>query len=75
MYADLDALDNFLDRKDELSVIITEEKEVQEGSLSVVVPMDDMTQILTQLWKSRQTEPKVGELYEKYKKLVPPFEE
>ena len=40
------------------------------GSLSVVVPMDDMTQILTQLWKSRQTEPKIGELYEKYKKLV-----
>ena len=45
------------------------------GSLSVVVPMDDMTQILTQLWKSRQTEPKIGELYEKYKKLVPPYEE
>ena len=66
MHADLDALDDFLESKDE---------EVQEGSLSVVVPMDDMTQILTQLWKSRQTEPKVGELYEKYKKLVPPFEE
>ena len=45
------------------------------GSLSVVVPMDDMTQILTQLWKSRKTEPKIGELYEKYKKLVPPYEE
>ena len=66
MHCELDALDNFLESKDE---------EVQEGSLSVVVPMDDMTQILTQLWKSRQTEPKVGELYEKYKKLVPPFEE
>jgi len=66
MHADLDALDDFLESKDE---------EVQEGSLSVVVPMDDMTQILTQLWKSRQTEPKVGELYEKYKKLIPPFEE
>ena len=65
MHADLDALDDFLESKDE---------EVQEGSLSVVVPMDDMTQILTQLWKSRQTEPKVGELYEKYKKLIPPFE-
>ena len=61
MYADLDALDNFLDRKDELSVIITEEKEVQEGSLSVVVPMEDMELILTQMWKSRQTEPKMGE--------------
>ena len=58
MHCELDALDNFLESKDE---------EVQEGSLSVVVPMDDMTQILTQLWKSRQTEPKVGELYEKYK--------
>ena len=66
MHCELDALDDFLESKDE---------EVQEGSLSVVVPMDDMTQILTQLWKSRQTEPKVGELYEKYKKLVPPFEE
>ena len=62
MHADLDALDNFLDTKDE---------EVQEGSLSVVVPMEDMTAILTQLWKSRQTEPKVGELYEKYKALIP----
>ena len=66
MHCELDALDNFLESKDE---------EVQEGSLSVVVPMEDMTAILTQLWKSRQTEPKVGELYEKYKKLVPPFEE
>ena len=66
MHSDLDALDDFLESKDE---------EVQEGSLSVVIPMDDMTQILTQLWKSRQTEPKVGELYEKYKKLIPPFEE
>ena len=62
MHGDLDALDNFLDTKDE---------EVQEGSLSVVVPMEDMTAILTQLWKSRQTEPKVGELYEKYKALIP----
>ena len=61
-HSDLDALDNFLDTKDE---------EVQEGSLSVVVPMEDMTAILTQLWKSRQTEPKVGELYEKYKALIP----
>ena len=37
------------------------------GSLSVVVPMDDMKVILTQLWKSRATEKKVGELYNKYK--------
>ena len=62
MHADLDALDDFLESKDE---------EVQEGSLSVVVPMEDMTAILTQLWKSRQTESKVGELYEKYKALIP----
>ena len=75
MHCELDALDNFLDRKDELSVIITEEKEVQEGSLSVVVPMEDMELILTQMWKSRQTEPKMGELYKKYKPLTPPFEE
>ena len=41
------------------------------GSLSVVVPMEDMNVILTQLWKSRSTEPKIGELYEKYKALIP----
>ena len=62
MLADLDALDNFLDSK---------EDEVQEGSLSIRVPMEDMTDILTQLWKSRQTESRVGELYEKYKALIP----
>ncbi len=39
-------------------------------SLSVVVPMEDMEQILVQMWKSRSTEPKIGELYEKYKKLT-----
>ena len=59
----LDALDNFLDSKDE--------DEVQEGSLSIRVPMEDMTAILTQLWKSRQTEPHIGKLYEKYKALIP----
>ena len=41
------------------------------GSLSVVVPMDDMKLILRQIWKSRSTEPKMGELYEKYKALIP----
>ena len=41
------------------------------GNLSVVVPMEDMVQILTQLWKSRATEPKIGELYEKYKAVIP----
>ena len=39
--------------------------------LSIRVPMDDMSLILTQLWYSRGTEPKVGELYEKYKALIP----
>ena len=43
-------------------------------SLSVVVPMDDFKLILTQMWKSRQTESKMGELYEKYLKLTT-FEE
>ena len=36
------------------------------GNLSVVVPMDDMKLILQQMWKSRGTEPKMGELYENY---------
>ena len=40
------------------------------GSLSVVVPMDDMKLIIKQMWKSRDTEPKMGELYEKYTKLT-----
>ena len=44
---------------------------IVNGSLSIVVPMEDMTVILTQLWKSRATEPKIGELYEKYKALIP----
>ena len=44
------------------------------GNLSVVVPMDDMKLILQQMWKSCGTEPKMGELYEKYKKLTT-FEE
>ena len=61
-HSDLDALDNFLDTKGD---------EVQTGTLSIRVPMEDMTVILTQLWKSRDTEPKIGELYEKYKSLIP----
>ena len=44
------------------------------GSLSVVVPMDDFKLILRQMWKSRSTEPKMGELYEKYTNLTT-FEE
>lgn len=40
------------------------------GSLSVVVPMDDFKKILRQMWKSRATEPKMGELYKKYKELT-----
>ena len=40
------------------------------GNLSVVVPMDDMKLILQQMWKSRGTEEKMGELYKKYRDLV-----
>ena len=40
------------------------------GNLSVVVPMDDMKLIIKQMWKSRDTEPKMGELYKKYHDLV-----
>ena len=42
----------------------------KEGSLSVVVPIDDFKIILRQMWKSRGTEPKMGELYEKYTELT-----
>tara|TARA_Y200000002_G_scaffold206098_1_gene170010 strand:+ start:887 stop:1042 length:156 start_codon:yes stop_codon:yes gene_type:complete len=44
------------------------------GDISVVVPMEDMKLILQQLWKSRKSEEKIGELYEKYTKLTT-FEE
>ena len=40
------------------------------GNLSVVIPMHDMKLILQQMWKSRDTEPKMGELYDKYTKLT-----
>ena len=58
-----------------MEVLITEEDNrpvppYTNGSLSVVVPMDDMELILVQMWKSRQTEPKMGELYKKYKDLT-----
>ena len=58
-----------------MEVLITEEDNrpvppYTNGSLSVVVPMDDMKLILTQMWKSRDTEPKIGELYKKYKDLT-----
>ena len=68
MHSDLDALDNFI--KTGADLVAPPEVETH-GSLSVVVPMEDMTLILTQLWKSRGTEPKIGELYEKYKALIP----
>ena len=37
------------------------------------LPLDDneLSTVVTQLWKSRQTEPWIGELYEKYKALIP----
>ena len=69
MHADLDALDNFIDNKDEEDV--QSDSLVVVDALSIRVPMENMTSILTQLWKSRQTEPKIGELYEKYKALIP----
>ena len=58
-----------------MEVVLSEEDDravppYTNGSLSVVVPMDDMELILRQMWKSRSTEPKMGELYEKYKKLT-----
>ena len=40
------------------------------GNLSVVIPMEDMELILRQMWKSRATEPKMGELYKKYRELT-----
>jgi len=40
------------------------------GSLSIVVPMDEFKLILRQMWKSRATEPKMGELYNKYYELT-----
>ena len=43
------------------------------GSLSVVVPIDDMKDILRQMWKSRATEKRMGELYEKYHELSSPI--
>ena len=60
---DLDALDNFLEKK--------EVEPITNGSLSVVVPMDDMTYILMTLWKCRKSEKRCEELYEKYKALIP----
>ena len=42
-----------------------------DAPVCIRVPLEDMTAILTQLWKSRQTEPHIGKLYEKYKALIP----
>ena len=58
-----------------MEVVLTEEDDrpvppYTNGSLSVVVPMEDMELILRQMWKSRQTEPKMGELYKKYRDLT-----
>ena len=40
------------------------------NGVSVRVPMSDMRLILRQMWKSRGSEPKMGQLYEKYRNLV-----
>ena len=42
-----------------------------DAPISIRVPMDDMTVMLMQLWKSRKTDSKCNELYEKYKALIP----
>ena len=42
----------------------------RHGTLSVVVPMAHMKDIIKQIWKSRGTEPRMAELYEIYKPLV-----
>ena len=42
-----------------------------DAPLSIRVPMEDMTVILVQLWKSRKTDPQCNDLYEKYKALIP----
>ena len=70
MIVDLDALDNCLEKIDTLDTEPPSGEAYTNGSLSVVVPMDDFELILRQMWKSRSTEPKMGELYEKYKKLT-----
>ena len=44
--------------------------EPESNGLSVRVPMTDMKDILRQVWKSRKMEPRMNELYEKYKPLV-----
>ena len=48
--------------------------DLAHNGLSVRGPMEDMKLIIQQIWKSRGTEPKMGELYEKYTKLTT-FEE
>tara|TARA_B100000287_G_scaffold180790_1_gene170819 strand:+ start:624 stop:809 length:186 start_codon:yes stop_codon:yes gene_type:complete len=58
-----------------MEVVLSEEDDrpvppYTNGSLSVVVPMEDMELILRQMWKSRSTEPKMGELYKKYRDLT-----
>ena len=71
-HSDLDALDNFMEKKEESPRDSGEPS--MNGSLSVCVPMDDFKLMLRQMWKSRQTEPRMGELYEKYTELTT-FEE
>ena len=40
------------------------------ADLSVVVNLEDFKIIMQQMWKSRNSEPKIGELYEKYKAIT-----
>ena len=65
----IDELHRKLDRLSGDDLVAPPEVE-KHGSLSVVVPMDDMKDIVAQLWKSRATEERVGELWRKYKDLI-----
>ena len=65
----IDDLHRKLDRLSGDDLVAPPEEETH-GSLSVVVPMDDMKDIVAQLWKSRATEERVGELWRKYKDLI-----
>lgn len=53
-----------------VDILVPPEEPYTNGSLSVVVPMDDFKLILRQMWKSSKTEKKMGELYQKYLKLT-----
>ena len=71
MHGNLDALERFLDKDFDPSTLADEDQPIQEGNISMVVPMEDFEYILTQLWKCRKSEKRCEELYEKYKRCMP----